>query len=203
MHIQLLIGIENRVHPRYVTRIGVKYTNAAEFVADYVENLSVGGLFIAGAHTRQLTSETDIDIELPGQGSWRVKAKAVFRLEPEAAKASHRRPGVGFQIIEKPAGFEDALLGYLLRLGKRRDYIVMAGDILGRQLLVDSGYNIVPLAVDIDLVRALEDDKLLAIVVSPEIVEPYRGYGGGERVIGIGDPDQIPDLIARLDSMMQ
>ena len=171
-------------------------------MADYVENLSVGGLFIAGAHTRELLAETDIDIELPGQGNWRVKARAVFRLDAEAAQKTKRRAGVGFQITERPAGFEDALLGYLLRLGRRRDFIVMAGDILGRELLVDSGYNIVPLAVDAELARALEDDKLIAIVVPPEIADPYRGYGGGERVIAIGDPDQIPDLVARLDSML-
>ena len=164
--------------------------------------MSVGGLFIAGSHTRELPAEIDIDIELPGQGSWRVKARAVFRLDAEAAKKAKRRAGIGFQITERPAGFEDALLGYLLRLGRRRDFIVMAGDILGRELLVDSGYNIVTLAVDAELARALEDDKLLAIVVPPEIFEPYRGYGGGERVIAVGDPEQIPDLIARLDSMM-
>jgi hypothetical protein len=202
-HIQLAIGIENRAHPRYGVRLSVKYSNAAEFVADYVENLSAGGLFIANAHRHENLYETEVDVELPGQGSWRVKARAVYRLDAEVARRQGRRPGVGFQIIERPAGFDDALLGYLLRLGKRRDFTVMAGDIVGRQLLVDTGYQVVPLAVDIDLARALEDPKLLAIVVPPDIADPYRGYGGGERVVAIGDPDQIADLIARLDSMLE
>jgi len=180
----------------------VKYTNAAEFVADYVENLSVGGLFIAGAHQRELLTDTEIDVELPGQGSWRVKARAVFRLDPAEAKRMGRRAGVGFQIIEKPPGYDDALLGYLLRLGRRRDFTVMAGDIAGRQQLVDSGYVVVPLAVDAELARALANDKLIAIVVPADLAEALRGYGGGERVIGIANADDIPDLIARLDSIL-
>lgn len=180
----------------------MKYTNAAEFVADYIDNLSVGGLFIAGAHQRELLTDTEIDVELPGQGNWRVKARAVFRLEPEEAKKRGRRAGIGFQIIEKPPGYDDALLGYLLRLGRRRDFTVMAGDIPGRQQLVDSGYVVVPLALDAELARALTDDKLIAIAVPAELAEPIRGYGGGDRVFGIASVDDVPDLLARLDSLL-
>ena len=38
---------EQRRYPRYGVHLAVRYTNAEEFVADYLENLSVGGLFIA------------------------------------------------------------------------------------------------------------------------------------------------------------
>lgn len=180
----------------------MKYTNAAEFVADYVENLSVGGLFIAGAHNRELPSEIEIDVDLPGQGKWRVKARAVFRLDAEQAKQRGRRAGVGFQITHKPPGYDDALLGYLLRLGRRRDFTVMAGDIPARELLVDSGYIVLPLAVDAELARALTNEKLLAIAVRTDVAEAVRGYGGGELVVGIDSPEDVSDLIARLDSLL-
>jgi len=198
-----IIGIENRVHPRYDVRLGVRYTNAAEFVADYVENLSAGGLFIAGAHARDLQPETEIDIELPGQGSWRVKAKPVFKLSEEGAAKSGRRPGIGFKIIESPPGFDDALLGYLLRLGRRRDFKVMCGEVIGRSQLEDSGYVVLPLAQDAALAEALADDKLLAVVVPPDLVELYRGYGAGERVRTAAEPRAMADLIAKLDASIE
>ena len=38
-----------RRFPRFDVRLAVRYSSASEFVNDYVENLSQGGLFIAGA----------------------------------------------------------------------------------------------------------------------------------------------------------
>lgn len=197
------IGIENRVHPRYDVRLGVRYSNAAEFVADYVENLSAGGLFIAGAHARDLQPETEIDIELPGQGSWRVKAKPVFKLSEENAAKSGRRAGIGFKITESPPGFDDALLGYLLRLGRRRDFKVMCGEVIGRHQLVDSGYVVVPLAQDAALAEALADPKLLAVIVPPELLELYSGYAAGVRVWTAAEPRAMADLLAKLDSLIE
>ena len=77
------MGVEQRRHPRYGVHLAVRYTNAEQFVTDYVENLSTGGLFIAGANQMPLFTETDVDIELPGQGSWKVRAKSVFIIDPK------------------------------------------------------------------------------------------------------------------------
>ena len=35
------MGIDQRRHPRYGVHLAVKYTNAEQFVTDYVENLSL------------------------------------------------------------------------------------------------------------------------------------------------------------------
>src|SRR5678815_1733402 len=102
------MGAEQRRHPRYGVRLLVRYTNAEQFVNDYVENLSAGGLYIAGAHQLPLHSETDIYIELPGQGTWTVRAKSVFVIDARAAQTSGRKAGAGFEIIGKPPGFDDA-----------------------------------------------------------------------------------------------
>jgi len=56
---------EQRRHPRYGVRLSVRYSNAEQFVNDYVENLSADGLFIKGANQLPLHAETDIHIELP------------------------------------------------------------------------------------------------------------------------------------------
>src|SRR4051812_13607613 len=128
------MSIEQRRHPRYGVHIAVRYANAEQFVADYVENLSAGGLFIAGAYELPLSTETDVQVELPGQGNWTVRAKVAFLIDPTAATASGRKAGAGMEILSKPPGFDDALLGYLLRLGRRRDHNVMLGEVIGAQL---------------------------------------------------------------------
>src|SRR5215213_8007503 len=104
------MGIDQRKHPRYGVHLAVRYTNAEQFVADYVENLSAGGLFIAGADQLPLMTETDVHIELPGQGEWIVRAKSVFVIDEAAAAKMGRKAGAGFEIQTKPPGFDDALL---------------------------------------------------------------------------------------------
>ena len=84
-------GSDKRKHPRFDVRLAVRYTKAEQFVTDYVENLSAGGLFIAGAHQLPMFTETDVEVELPGQGSWTVRAKVVFLIDSMAADATGRR----------------------------------------------------------------------------------------------------------------
>jgi hypothetical protein len=176
-------------------------------VTDYVENLSVNGLFIAGAHRMPLFTETQVDVELPGQGTWSVRAKSVFVIDEEAAKQSGRSAGAGMKILEKPPGFDDALLGYLLRLGKRRDHTVMVGDVPGARHITDAGFRVVPLAAP-ELAAAEvthEDFKLLAIVVSPQRAEEYRaavGDRGRELVYAVTREEDVHDILARIDSLL-
>jgi hypothetical protein len=201
------VGVEQRRSPRYGVHLAVRYANAEQFVTDYVENLSTGGLFIAGANQMPLFTETDVDIELPGQGSWRVRAKSVFIIDPTAARSSGRKAGAGMEIIDKPAGFDDALLGYLLRLGQRRDFSIMVGDVPGVEFLGDAGYRVIPLE-DPRIAAALANDqlvKLLAVVVPPDLVATYRaelGDRGNDLVHGVTAEEQIQDVLARIDSLL-
>lgn len=201
------VGIENRRHPRYGVYLAVRYTNAEQFVTDYVENLSVGGLFIAGAHTLQLMTETDVSVELPGQGSWTVRAKSVFIIDENAAKASGRKPGAGMEIIGKPPGFDDALLGYLLRLGQRRDHSVMVGDIAGIRVIRDAGYRVIGIEPPEEADKLVDDMlvKLIAVLVPVDQVDVYRtrmSPAGASRVIGVKNEGDMPDILARIDSLL-
>ena len=201
-----MLDKEQRRHERHGVRLAVRYTNAAQFVSDYVENLSAGGLFVAGAHEHELPEENEIEIELPGQGRWRMLARVVFRLDAESAAKSGRTPGVGFQILGKPAGYDDALLGYLLRLGRRREFAVMVGEVAGARLLAESGYRIVPLVADGELAAALADDKLLAVVVPAALAVTYRERAkdarSGDVVFAVGSDAEVSDVIARIDSLL-
>ncbi len=201
------MGVEQRRHPRHVVRLSVRYTNAAQFVNDYVENLSMGGLFIVGAHQMPLHSETEVVIDLPGHGTWTVRARSSFVIGVEASRASGRKAGAGMEIIEKPPGFDDALLGYLLRLGRRREHAVMIDEgMVGRSLFEDAGYQVMALQGEDEVAIALADDsaKILAIIVPPARLDGYRD-SLGERSKSVVFPastvEEIADIIARIDSL--
>jgi Tfp pilus assembly protein PilZ len=199
---------DQRRHPRYGVHLAVRYANAEEFVTDYVENLSAGGLFISGAHQLPLLTETDVAVELPGQGNWTVRAKVVFLIDPTAAAATGRSAGAGLSILEKPPGFDDALLGYLLRLGRRRDHAVMLADgVIGAQLFVDAGYRILPLESEDEVAIGLADETsaVVAIVLSPSLYQPYKdrlGERGKAVVFAVGSIEDVHDVLARIDSLL-
>jgi hypothetical protein len=198
---------DQRRHPRYGVHLAVRYTNAEQFVADYVENLSAGGLFIAGANQLPLLSETEVQIELPGQGNWTVRAKNVFVIDERAAAKMGRKAGAGFEIVEKPPGFDDALLGYLLRLGRRREHAVMVGEVPGVDLITDAGYRVIPLESQDEVAIALANDdaKIVAIIVQASLVTTYRdslGEKGKSLVFTANSVDDVVDILARIDSLL-
>ncbi|HEY5947778.1 MAG TPA: PilZ domain-containing protein [Kofleriaceae bacterium] len=201
------MGNEQRRHPRYGVHLAVRYSNAEEFVTDYVENLSAGGLFIAGANQLPLFTETDVHVELPGQGDWTVRAKSVFLIDETAAASMGRKAGAGFEIIDKPPGFDDALLGYLLRLGRRRDHAVMVGEVPGANLIADAGYRVIPLESEDEVAIALANDdaKIVGIIVQASLVGPYRdrlGEKGKSLVFPASGADDVVDILARIDSLL-
>lgn len=186
---------DKRRHERFGVRLLVSYAKAEEFVSDYVENLSAGGLFLAGAHDLPLNAETDVKVDLPGQGSWTVRARVTFLIDEAAALFAGRRPGAGMEVIEKPAGYDDALLGYLLRLGRRREHAVMvAPDNIGAQLIADAGYRVIPLDA--------EDPQLLAVVVAPTQLDEYRQKHGESIVFAVSGVEEMHDILARIDSLL-
>jgi hypothetical protein len=198
---------EQRRHPRYGVHLAVRYANAEAFVNDYVENLSAGGLFIAGANKLPLFTETEVHIELPGQGDWVVRAKSVFLIDEDAAQRMGRKAGAGFEITHKPPGFDDALLGYLLRLGRRREHAIMVGDVPGVHLITDAGYRVLPLESEDEVAIALANDdaKIVAIMVPMSLASPYRdrlGEKGKSLVFPATSIDDIVDILARIDSLL-
>lgn len=197
---------DQRRHQRFGVHLAVRYTNAEQFVADYVENLSAGGLFIVGAHKLPLLVETDVAIELPGQGAWTVRAKTVFLIDEAAAKVAGRKPGAGLEILSKPPGFDDALLGYLLRLGQRRDHSVMVGEVAGIRVITDAGYRVIPLEPPASAAALVSDAlvKLVAVVVPPDLIDTYReAIQGPTLVVAVRNEADMPDVLARIDSLLE
>ena len=105
-------------------RISVRFERASSFVREYAENLSVGGIFVTGAHHLERLEELELDIDLPGLGSFRIQAEAAHILGPDQATRLRREPGAGLAIRRAPIGFHRALRLYLERVGRRKDCAV-------------------------------------------------------------------------------
>jgi hypothetical protein len=136
-----------------------------------------------------------------------VRAKSVFVIDETAAGNIGRKAGAGFEIIDKPPGFDDALLGYLLRLGRRRDHAVMVGEVPAQSLISDAGYRVMPLESEDEVAIALANDdaKIAAIIVQASLVGPYRdrlGEKGKSLVFPASGVDDVIDILARVDSLL-
>jgi uncharacterized protein (TIGR02266 family) len=59
-------GTERRKHVRYAVRIRIRYRTADQFFQDYVQNISMGGIFVET--TKPLSEGTRLSVEfsLPG-----------------------------------------------------------------------------------------------------------------------------------------
>lgn len=165
--------------------MAVSFASAEDFVTEYAENLSVGGLFLRQGHTLPPLAKINVKMTLPGYGEYRVVAKVAHVLDAETAKRFGREPGAGLQLIEVPDGFEEAMMGYLGRLGKRRDCLLLVSEAEAKIFVEKAGYRVE--ATDLSLVptQAVGDTPILALIVAKGAAAMYRD------VIAIS-PQKIP-----------
>lgn len=193
---------------RYRVHLSVRYETAADFVREYAENLSRGGLFIRGARGMSRHGEVVVEIELPGLGAWQVRAEVVHVITPEMAAEHGRAAGAGLAIREPPDGFEEALSSYLERLTRRADSLVLAGAEPAGRLLVAAGYQVAavasPEAID-DLLGAEGDQaRPVGLVVPAAALDAYRA-AAGERVplvVAMDDARQLDEVLVQLDARL-
>jgi Tfp pilus assembly protein PilZ len=55
---------DSRLQTRYRVHLSVRFETALDFVTEYAENLSRGGLFVRGAHHLELNREVPIQMEV-------------------------------------------------------------------------------------------------------------------------------------------
>lgn len=165
---------DDRKHERHATAMAVRFASAAEFVTEYAENLSVGGLFLRHRHTLEPLSQVQVQIALPGYGSFEVTAKVAHVLDPETAARFGREPGAGLQLVQVPDGFDDALMSYLARLGKRHDCLLLVEDQACATLLETAGYQVQKTDLSTVTEHVMGATTILALVVSKEAASMYR-----------------------------
>jgi uncharacterized protein (TIGR02266 family) len=199
---------ENRRHQRFAVRFQVRFRTALDFVVEYAENLSAGGVFVRGAHRLEPLSEVEVELGLPGYGQFTVRGKVAHIVSPETAAMSGRRPGAGLEIVQAPDGFREALGEYLRRLGRRRDVAVLVEDGRPLELLDDAGYRASPLPPPNELVVAMARSEfpVLAVVVTRAREEQFRpaaeAAGVGDLVHLLDHEEEIDELLGALDNLL-
>ena len=193
---------------RYRVHLSVRYETAADFVREYAENLSKGGLFIRGARGLSRRRDVVVELELPGFGSYQVRAEVVHVISPAMAAEHGRAAGAGLALRDAPDGFEDALASYLDRLGRRADALVLAAGEPAARLLVAAGYQVAAVTSPDSLGDALAaqaaDARLVGVVVPGAEVDPYRSAAAvyADLVVAMDEPRQLDDVLVQLDQRL-
>jgi uncharacterized protein (TIGR02266 family) len=198
---------DKRRHQRFPVRIKVRFHSALEFVSEYADNLSAGGLFVRGAQKLDPLTEVQVELALPGYGTHSVRARVAHIVSDEAAAASGRRPGAGVEIVDPTDGFDDVLGEYLRRLGRRRDVAVLVEGGRPFELLSAAGYQVAELPPPHELVSAMARSQypVLAVVVTPAkepIYRPAAALAGVADLVRQLDESQLDDLLASLDELL-
>lgn len=190
---------------RYRVHLAVRYGSAQEFVREYAENLSAGGLFIPDAHNLNPRQEVTVELSLPGFGAFKLRCEAAHILDPATAARFDRRPGAGLAIRRAPANFTEALQAYLVRLGSRADAIVLACDERCGSVVAEAGYQVQPCPEPGGLaeVYARTDGNVIALLAPSTRAADYRAacanLGAGDIVVTMDYPGEIDRVLERLD----
>ncbi len=193
---------------RFRVHLTVKYESAAEFVNEYAENLSAGGLFVAGATDLKPLDEIGLEIELPSYGTYRVRAQVAHVIDADTASRVGCTPGAGLAIIEPPPSFSEALLGYLARLGRRADVLVLVEEPALRVAIARAGYQTGPVPDPGGLVAVVAhtETPILRVVVRPGGLDEYAAAaaaaGDAELVMAGSGPANLAALLPVLDDLL-
>ena len=122
----------------------MRFENAIDFVIQYAENISAGGLFVGHANNLEPLSVIEVTVVLPGFGAHKVKAKVAHIMEDEMAQKIGLPAGAGLELMETDSVFQNALSEYLLVLGKRKEAKVLVSDAELCGQIKNAGYDAIP-----------------------------------------------------------
>jgi uncharacterized protein (TIGR02266 family) len=106
-----------RVFPRYAARFKVRFADALDFIDQYADNISRGGLFIETLDPPELERSVSVVLELPDGGApISAAALVVHQVTFEDASRFGERPGCGVQFLDTSDGFHERIEGYLEKL---------------------------------------------------------------------------------------
>lgn len=108
---------EARAFPRLPVRFRVRFATPFDFVTEYAENISAGGLFIRTTEPPDLQRAVSVVLELPDGGApISASALVVHRVTGEASRASGEAAGCGVQFLDTSDGFRERIDRYLKTL---------------------------------------------------------------------------------------
>lgn len=186
--------------------LSVRYSTAREFVTEYAENLSKGGLFLKDAHEIAPLQMVAVRLQLPGFREYEILAQVVHIVPPDTAALLGRSAGAGMAIVHAPEGFQQALEQYLQRLGQRKDHQVFIADEAVGILLSSCGYRVARAPVPSEVRQAVAEAvrPVIGVIVPDTLIDDYRralvDTSAGTAVHGIDSFADIDDMLTQLDS---
>ena len=190
---------------RYRVYLSVRYEVAADFVREFAENLSHGGMFIRGARGLARRRDVMVEIDLPAYGRYEVHAEVAHVIGEEQARAQGLSAGAGLSIVDSPDGFDEALSGYLARLSRRADSIVLAADDEAARMLRAAGYQVRALSSveGLDAQIAGCERPPVGVVVPAARLEEFSAAAAGtaaaDLLVSTAGQRRIDDVLVRLD----
>jgi len=99
-----------RAFPRHAARFQVGFSSNKEFVLEYAENISAGGVFVHTEQPPELDTIVTVSLHLPGNDV-PVEAKGVIvhRVSKEEAAEPGKSPGMGVQFLDSSDEFREAI----------------------------------------------------------------------------------------------
>lgn len=202
------MSTSNRRDPRFRVHLEVRYQQAIDFVQEYAENLSKGGLFLRGGQDLQPRQSVLVEIGLPGYGTFKVEAEVAHVLDAEQAAQLGRHPGAGLAITKAPSNYRTALHAYLRLLGRRRDCVAYADQDSMIEALAAAGYDsmAIPPADELTNVLRYAPKPVLGLVVSAtaeaEQAAAVNAAGMTDRLHVASTPAQLERLLPTLDAQI-
>lgn len=108
------MGQEHRGSPRFAAELEVHYRNAADFVREYSDNISRGGIFVRSEQPLQTGDLVQLHIVLPGQKEPLLIEGSVSHMR---AKSNGLPAGMGIEFIAFNPEHRDKLEHYIKSLG--------------------------------------------------------------------------------------
>lgn len=133
----------------------VRFDRAADFVAQYAENVTRDGFYAVGEHEFERLSEIDLEVSLPGLGAVVAPARVIYCSEG----------GTGLD-ISRCHHFKATLLEFLRKLGQRRLLTVVSCVPELAPRLRDAGYRVC-VTTPATLRDLIRDTAVDAVVVWP------------------------------------
>ena len=99
-----------RAFPRHAARFQVGFSSNQEFVLEYAENISAGGVFVQTEQPMELESIVTVSLRLPGN-EVPVEAKGVIVhcVSKEDAARIGKHAGIGVQFLDSSDEFREAI----------------------------------------------------------------------------------------------
>jgi len=128
-------GADRRKYPRADIMLKVQYRNAKDFLADYTENISAGGVFIITEEQFEMGTELDFEVSFPGLLDPIPLTGKVKWCRP--ARSAEEPAGIGIQFEQEEATGKGPLAQLVTKIEGGKSEKPAAAPVVFRVLLVE------------------------------------------------------------------